>query len=100
MLFRRTHEVILLVIVDALGVSRTAEDRRSTSLNWVAPKYFETLGTPLLAGRDFTVSDAGRVRVAIINEAMARHYFPGQNPVGKHVTIDVDPRTGSWYGNA
>src|ERR1039458_8591464 len=30
---------------------------------------------------------------------MARHYFPGENPLGKHVAIDRDPRTGGWYGD-
>jgi ABC-type antimicrobial peptide transport system permease subunit len=37
--------------------------------------------------------------VTIINEAMARYYFPGENPIGKHVTIDRDPRSGGWYGS-
>jgi predicted permease len=53
----------------------------------VAPKYFETLGTPLLAGRDFTFQDQARSRVAIVNEAMARYYFPSGNPIGKHITL-------------
>lgn len=75
------------------------EDRRWTALSWVAPRYFETLRTPLLAGRDFRFEDAGHPRVAIISESMARHYFPGVNPIGKHVSIDRDPRTGGWYGD-
>jgi len=56
--------------------------------NWVAPKYFETLGTPLVMGRDFTFEDAGHPRVAIINQTMVRQYFTGRNPVGKHVLFD------------
>jgi predicted permease len=75
------------------------EERRYTALSWVAPRYFETLGIPLLNGRDFTLADAARPRVAIINQAMARHYFPGANPIGKHITIDRDPHTGGWYGD-
>ena len=47
-------------------------------MNWVGPKYFETLGTPLLAGRDFSFQDEGRPRVAIVNQAMARYYFAGR----------------------
>ncbi len=58
--------------------------------NWVAPRYFETLGTPLLAGRDFRPRDQGRPRVAIINQLMARYYFGNNSPLGKHVTFDGD----------
>ena len=60
--------------------------------NWIAPKYFETLGTPLLAGRDFSFRDQGRSRVAIVNQAMSRHYFGNRSPIGMHVTFDGDNR--------
>lgn len=71
------------------GYLERPEDRRYLSLNWVAPKYFETLGTRLLAGRDFTFQDQGR-RVAIVNRAMARYYFGGGDAIGKHFTMDGD----------
>ena len=70
------------------GYQERPEDRRYISLAWVAPKCFETLGIPLVAGRDFDFQDQGRSRAAIINLAMARYYFPGRNPIGKHVTLD------------
>lgn len=44
-------------MVTAEGRQERPEDRRRVGLNWVAPKYFATLGTPLLAGRDFTFED-------------------------------------------
>jgi predicted permease len=73
----------------AEGFEERSQDRRYVSLNQVAPKYFETLGTPLLAGRDFNFQDvSGRPRVAIVNRAMARYYFGEGNPIGKHVTLD------------
>jgi predicted permease len=75
------------------GHSEKLEDRRYVTINWVAPKYFETLGTPLLVGRDFSFRDQSGPRVAIINQAMARYYFPGDGPIGKHFTIDHD-----WKG--
>jgi predicted permease len=75
------------------------EDRRPTPIVFAGPRYFETLGVPLIAGRDFSFQDAGRPRVAIINQAMARLYFGGANPVGKHITVDRDPKTGGWPGN-
>ena len=85
--------------VIAEGYQERPENRRYTALSWVAPRYFETLGIPLVAGRDFRFEDAGRPRVAIVSESMARHYFPGANPIGKHIAIDRDPRTGGWYGD-
>jgi len=85
--------------VTAEGFLERLEDRRYIALSWVAPRYFEALGTPLLAGRDFSFRDAGGPRVAIISQSMARHYFPGVNPIGRHVTIDADPRTGGWSGD-
>jgi putative ABC transport system permease protein len=85
--------------VTAEGYVERPENRRFTALSWVAPKYFETLGVPMIAGRDFNPADAGRPRVAIVSQAMARYYFPDADPIGKHITIDRDPRTGGWYGS-
>jgi predicted permease len=63
---------------------------RNVQENWVAPKYFATLGTPLLAGRDFDSRDQGRPRVAIINQTMARYYFADRDPIGESVSFDGD----------
>jgi putative ABC transport system permease protein len=50
----------------------------------VGPDYFNTLQIPLLAGRDFTARDrAGAPNVAIVNEAFARRFLNGANPVGQ-----------------
>jgi predicted permease len=70
------------------GHPERPEDRRYVSISWVAPKYFETLGIPLLAGRDFIFADREHIRAAIINKAMAHYYFGGVNPIGKFVTFD------------
>jgi predicted permease len=66
------------------------EPERRAFVNWIAPKYFETYGTPLLAGREFSFQDAASSHVAIINESMARHYFGDASPVGRHVTLEHD----------
>jgi predicted permease len=58
-----------------------------TSFNRVAPNYFETYGTPLLAGRAFSPQDPD-ARAVIINEAMARDYFGDGSPLGKHLSFD------------
>ncbi|HEY7545274.1 MAG TPA: ABC transporter permease, partial [Blastocatellia bacterium] len=50
------------------------------------PGYFRTLGIPLISGRDFTTRDDQTAPpVLIVNEALARQYFPGENPIGKHI---------------
>jgi putative ABC transport system permease protein len=52
----------------------------------VSPRYFETLGVRLLEGRAFTADDtADRPRVVIINETMARHFWPNESPIGKRI---------------
>ena len=61
----------------------------------VSPGYFQTLGIPLLAGRDFTERDrAGAPRVAVVNDVFARSYFPKGSPIGHHFGIGRGGRTG------
>ncbi|MGA3039316.1 MAG: ABC transporter permease [Bryobacteraceae bacterium] len=83
----------------AEGYADRPEDRQMTALTFVSPRYFETMGIPLAAGRDFSFRDVAQPRVAIVNRAMARRYFPGVNPIGKHVAIDRDPKDGGWFGS-
>jgi predicted permease len=53
---------------------------------WISPDFFRAVGTPLLEGRAFTVRDDDRApQVVIVNRALADTYWPGQNPVGKHL---------------
>jgi putative ABC transport system permease protein len=55
-------------------------------LNSVSPGYFETLGIPFVAGRDFDTRDRpGTPPVAIVSEAFARAYFPGTSALGQRV---------------
>ncbi len=67
-----------------------ADERdRSSLYNGVTPDYFRALSTPILAGRDFSTTDtAGRPEVAIVNEAFAKKYFAGRNPVGQTFVIE------------
>ena len=61
---------------------------------FTAPGFFETMGIPLLAGRDFTDRDnRTSTPVVIINESMARYYFGDQNPVGRRVGYPSDTGT-------
>jgi putative ABC transport system permease protein len=59
----------------------------------VSPDYFSTLGIPLRAGRAFTDGDqAGRTPVAIVNEEMARRFWPGQQVIGRQLRAGQGPR--------
>jgi putative ABC transport system permease protein len=54
----------------------------------INPSWFQTLHVPLLAGREFTEADkAGAPNVVVVNQALARRYWPNQNPIGKHITM-------------
>ena len=64
--------------------------------NPVTPGFFPTLGIRLLRGRGFSAEDrAGAARVVIINEAMAKKLWPGEDPIGKRIG-DVNPANHDW----
>jgi predicted permease len=72
----------------AEGFEERPEDKRRISISWVAPEYFKTLATPILAGREFRFQDQTNPRVAIISQTLARYYFAGREPIGKRITLD------------
>jgi len=55
-------------------------------LYMIGPGYFQTIGTPRLAGRDFVKESPAGPKVAIVNEAFAQALFPNGNPLGRQVT--------------
>jgi predicted permease len=63
------------------------DNQHNVSINNVAPDYFETYGTPLLAGRSFSAEDRGKPLVAIMNQAAASDCFGNENPIGRHLTL-------------
>jgi len=57
-------------------------------IRWVSPDYFAVMGIPLKRGRVLTESDHNRP-VMIVSESLARRFFPGQDPVGRQILMDV-----------
>lgn len=58
----------------------------------ISPRYFETMGVPLHAGRLFTDADhAHAASVLIVNEAFAHRFWPKENPIGKHIVVGRQP---------
>jgi putative ABC transport system permease protein len=64
----------------------------------VGARYFQTLGIPLLQGRDLTLQDMDRAApaVAVINETMAHRYWPEENPIGKRITLGLPGPDNPW----
>ena len=68
------------------GFKATSDEDRTARFDQAGPGYFTTIGVPIVLGRDFTERDVpGAPRVTVINDTMARFYFPNQNPIGKHI---------------
>lgn len=73
--------------------SPLAHDDVRTSGVWGDEEFFETLGIPVVQGRVFQRADiAEKPSVAIVNEVLAKRYWPGQNAVGKRIRLN----TGQW----
>ena len=68
-------------------------DRLDNNINRlvISPNFFEVMGIPIVMGRSFTDRDAETApKVAVINEAAARKYFPGENPIGRRFGQSVE----------
>ncbi|MDO8679618.1 MAG: ABC transporter permease [Acidobacteriota bacterium] len=63
-------------------------------MNSLSPRYFETMGIPMLEGRDFTRVDAKQdATVAIVNQRFARHFFKDKSAVGRRIGFSVGPES-------
>ena len=72
--------------VDIDGFKPVSDDDKDARFDQAGPGYFTGVGIPIILGRDFTEHDAaGAPRVAIINETMAKFYFPNQIPIGRQI---------------
>ena len=75
----------------------TGKDDHAVGYNIVGPGFFATSGIPLLMGREFSARDrVGAPPVAIVNEAFAREFFLGQNPLGQRFG-DQGPKSAAKY---
>ena len=84
-LFARTESGEAIVVP---GFRGSARDRVAEE-DYVGPNYFKVVGIPILAGRGIEAHDSPTsTRVAVVNEAMVKHFFFGQNPIGRQFRID------------
>jgi predicted permease len=79
--------------VSVEGFRPGSEEEQRARFDQVGPGYFSNVGMPMLLGRDITERDGPAApRVTVINETMAKFYFPGANPIGKRLYTTVRER--------
>jgi predicted permease len=80
------------VALEGVESGRTRDTALNIAYDRVGPDYFRSLRTTVLAGRDIGPLDrAGAPLVTVVNEALAKRYFPGSSPVGKRLTVVGPP---------
>jgi putative ABC transport system permease protein len=79
------HNIGIGFTVEGHPVAKGDESAEPTTI--VTPGFFRTMRIPIIAGRDFLPTDTTKApAVTIIDQAFANKYFPGENPIGKHIT--------------
>ena len=79
------------------GYTPAPKENMVSMLNRVSGEYFETTGISIIAGRAITNADSlGRLKVAVINETLAKRFFPKGDAIGRSLSIDGDSERGPW----
>jgi predicted permease len=79
------HNIGVGFTVEGHPTAKGEEPAEPTTI--VTPGFFRTMRIPIIAGRDFLSTDNSKApAVVIIDQAFANKYFPGENPIGKHIT--------------
>jgi predicted permease len=77
-----------------VGRPQDTQDAPRVYHNFVGPRFFQTMGIPLLAGRDFAVEDDERApKYVIVSESIARRYFPSEDPLGRQIVFGAEAAT-------
>ncbi len=77
--------------------ARATGDAQLALYNAVSSDYFRAMGIPMLAGRAFTDADrSGAPKVVVVSESLAKAYWPGENPLGKHVNVSSSLPNPEW----
>ncbi len=83
--------------VSLSGYTPAPKENMVSILNRVSEQYFETAGIPIIAGRGITSADtANSLKVAVVSQALAKHYFPKGDAIGHMLTVGIDSVAGPW----
>jgi putative ABC transport system permease protein len=78
------------LFVEGEPVPRRLNEAPITFVSRVSPGYLSAMTTPVVAGRDFTdADDQATLPVALVNEALARRFWPGEDPLGKRLSLSA-----------
>lgn len=79
------------------GYTPAPKENMVSMLNRISGRYFETAGISIVAGRPITAADtASSIKVAVVNETIAKKYFPHGDAIGRKVTVGIDSVPGPW----
>lgn len=79
------------------GRETVAGESVSAGPRWVSPGYFKVMGISLIAGRELADQDsADAPRVVVVNDSMARRYWPDEDPIGKRIAFDRTNGAPNW----
>jgi predicted permease len=83
--------------ISPAGYTPAPKENMAASLNRVSANYFDTVGISAVAGRTINGTDtADSGKVAVVNQTVAKRYYPHGNAVGRWLTLDIDSVKGPW----
>jgi len=83
--------------ISLAGYTPAPKENMVSTLNRVSGQYFETAGISIVSGRGITPGDtANSLKVAVVNQTIAKKYFPKGDAIGRLVTIGIDSVKGPW----
>jgi predicted permease len=83
--------------ISLAGYNPGPKENMVSVLNRVSGQYFETAGISIVAGRTITPADtANSLKVVVVNQTLARKYFPKGDAIGRQLTIGIDSVKGPW----
>jgi predicted permease len=83
--------------IELQGYKPAPKEDMVSLLNRVSGQYFETTGIAIVAGRSISPADtASGLKVAVVNETIAKKYFPNGDAIGKKLTVGIDSVAGPW----
>jgi putative ABC transport system permease protein len=84
--------VLATVQVRLTPTTSASADPPSAAYFLVTPNFFSTIGTRVVRGREFTDRDDGNTPwIAMVNETAARRFWPGEDPIGRRLALDIVP---------